>query len=60
MFMFHHHLRQGHAPADALWLAQHWMVSGRREAPDSMPAELKDHADSRDLAAWAGFIHLGQ
>jgi tetratricopeptide (TPR) repeat protein len=64
MFMFHHYMtRHAEPAADALRLAQLWMLDRNREAPAEMPAELAKHV-RRPLAAspsaWAGFAHQGR
>jgi hypothetical protein len=64
MYLFHHHLavlRTG--PAQALRLAQLWMVDPLRRLPPGLPTALRALAaasDGPDLASWAGFSHLGQ
>jgi hypothetical protein len=63
MFMFHHHLTAGLPPSDALRLAQLWMLGPDRAIPVEMPAMLADEVPRKDLgnlAAWAGFIHMGR
>jgi hypothetical protein len=63
MFMFHHHLRAGLAPLDALHRAQLWMIAEGRQPPAEMPERLRSHltrVDPSDVDAWAGFIHIGQ
>lgn len=62
MFMIHHYLAGGHRPAEALHLAQRWMLDPTREFPAEMPEPLRGHArsiDQTDPAAWSGFVHLG-
>ncbi|MCH6164028.1 CHAT domain-containing protein [Streptomyces marispadix] len=63
MFMTHWFLRRGHEPPErALRRAQLWMLDPARTVPAGMPAWLADRArtaDPDDLAAWAGFTHLG-
>ncbi len=69
MSAFHRRLNAGASPAFALREAQLWMLSPRREAPASWPAELRDEVelagepDGPDLAApaaWAGFAYQGR
>lgn len=63
MYMIHHHLGEGHAPAYALHRAQRWMLDPRREPPDGMPLDLAGLCAGPNLArpiAWAGFAHLGR
>jgi hypothetical protein len=62
-FMFHHHLREGRAPADALRLAQLWMLDPGRRPPSRMSALLTDRAsDARlaDIASWGSFALQGR
>ena len=60
MFMIHHFLSTGCAPAEALHRARRWALDPHRVAPDSMPAELLAGMDgAEDTVAWAGFQHLG-
>ncbi|MBE1491928.1 CHAT domain-containing protein [Plantactinospora soyae] len=64
MYMLHHYLavdRMG--PAQALRLAQLWMLDPDRGVPAGMPATLRSRLaaiDPDDLGGWAGFNHLGQ
>ncbi|UED86745.1 CHAT domain-containing protein [Streptomyces profundus] len=64
MFMTHWFLRrEGEPPGRALRRAQLWMLDPAREIPPAMPAALAERAvagDPHDLAAWAGFTHLGR
>lgn len=64
MFMFHHYLMVDRQPAwAALQQAQLWMLDPRRQPPATMPAELREQLDDRNVAgieSWAGFIHFGQ
>jgi CHAT domain-containing protein len=64
MFMAHHYLRAGgERPADALHMAQRWMLDERREAPPEMPAALARRVpmvDREDISAWAAFTHSGR
>lgn len=64
MYMFHHHLMADGLPAwDALRRAQLWMLDRERTFPERMPASLRRHLVDVELggvAAWAGFVHLGQ
>ncbi|MGX7826040.1 CHAT domain-containing protein [Actinokineospora sp. 24-640] len=62
MFLFHHYLREeGLPPWQALRRAQMWMLDPR-ETPARMPEALRSMVaahDSRQVAAWAGFVHGG-
>ncbi|MEV7250645.1 CHAT domain-containing protein [Streptomyces cyaneofuscatus] len=70
--LFHHGLRTGHAPADALRQAQLWMAGPVRETPASMPADVRRLAvellnaltasghDPADPAFWAGLVVVGR
>ncbi|MDT0309251.1 CHAT domain-containing protein [Streptomyces sp. DSM 44917] len=64
MFMTHWFLRREKAaPGEALRRAQLWMLDPGRAAPEGMPAALAERAARvapHDLAAWAGFTHLGR
>ncbi|MFI5916097.1 CHAT domain-containing protein [Dactylosporangium sp. NPDC051541] len=63
MYMFHHFLRAGAAPMDALHRAQLWMLDAGREVPADVPAALTAGLAATDLAAvpnWAGFVHIGR
>jgi CHAT domain-containing protein len=63
MFMFHHHLRAGLAPIDALHRAQLWMLDPDRRVPGSMPGSLRARlsgTEPSDVDAWAGFLHIGR
>ncbi|MDF5757503.1 CHAT domain-containing protein [Spongiactinospora sp. TRM90649] len=62
-FMFHHHLRT-ERPADALRLAQLWMLDPARVYPATMPDALREDlsaadAGLADIRAWAAFTHQG-
>ncbi|MFF1360777.1 CHAT domain-containing protein [Streptomyces sp. NPDC058297] len=63
MYMTHHFMRRdGLSPGQALRTAQSWMLDDQRQAPAGMPANLVAKVPlikSADLAAWAGFTHLG-
>ncbi|MEU5692282.1 CHAT domain-containing protein [Actinosynnema sp. NPDC020468] len=64
MYLLHHHLARGVAPAEALRRAQLWMLDPDRAYPDSMPDRLRDLPaapghDHVDLACWAGFTQQG-
>ncbi|WP_031003683.1 CHAT domain-containing protein [Streptomyces sp. NRRL F-5727] len=65
MYMTHHYMaREGRTPGEALREAQSWMLQDRRtrQAPPGMPADMAARVpelDADDLAAWAGFTHLG-
>ncbi|MEV7899006.1 CHAT domain-containing protein [Streptomyces cyaneofuscatus] len=70
--LFHHGLRTGHAPADALRQAQLWMAGPVREPPASIPADVRRLAvellnaltasghDPADPAFWAGLVVVGR
>ncbi|WP_326561239.1 CHAT domain-containing tetratricopeptide repeat protein [Micromonospora sp. NBC_01796] len=64
MYMLHHYLivdRMG--SAQALRMAQLWMLDPERRTPPEMPLELRDQVGlirEGDLEGWAGFSHLGQ
>ncbi|MFD5987722.1 CHAT domain-containing protein [Streptomyces cyaneofuscatus] len=70
--LFHHGLRTGHAPADALRQAQLWMAGPVREPPASMPTDVRRLAaellnaltasghDPADPAFWAGLVVVGR
>ncbi|MFC5744623.1 CHAT domain-containing protein [Actinomadura rugatobispora] len=62
-FMYHHHLREGRAPADALRLAQLWMLDPRRRPPSPMSALLTDRVSDEglaDIASWGSFALQGR
>jgi hypothetical protein len=62
MFMFHHYRRQL-PTVDALRAAQLWMIGPDRTPPETMPDELRCQlfaGDAADIAAWAGFLHIGR
>ncbi|MEU3050011.1 CHAT domain-containing protein [Streptomyces sp. NPDC006984] len=63
MFMTHHYLRvEGRQPAEALRLAQLWMLDPDRALPTGTPpglARLVPRIVPDDLSAWAGFIATG-
>lgn len=70
--LFHHGLRTGRAPVDALRQAQLWMAGPTRELPASMPADARRLAaellaaltasghDPADPAFWAGLVAVGR
>ncbi|MEW2127166.1 CHAT domain-containing protein [Streptomyces sp. NPDC007259] len=70
--LFHHGLRTGHPPVDALRRAQLWMVGPARELPASLPADVRRLAaglldaltasghDPADPACWAGLVAVGR
>ncbi|WP_330242143.1 CHAT domain-containing protein [Streptomyces sp. NBC_00525] len=70
--LFHHGLRTGQAPADALRRAQLWMTGPERELPASLPAAVRSLAtelldalvvsghDRADPAFWAGLVAVGR
>jgi CHAT domain-containing protein len=63
MYLFHHHLRAGLAPIDALRSAQLWMLDPDRRAPDDMPGPMRARlagTEPSDVDAWAGFFHIGR
>ncbi|GHC81044.1 CHAT domain-containing protein [Streptomyces flavofungini] len=62
MTVFHHHVRAGLSPVDALRAAQLWMLDPDREDPGCLSAELRSDIGRSDLqrpAVWAAFIHQG-
>ncbi|MFD9880887.1 CHAT domain-containing protein [Streptomyces alboflavus] len=62
MTVFHHHLRAGLSPVDALRAAQLWMLDPERQDPGCLSAELRADVRRTDLqrpAVWAAFIHQG-
>ncbi|WJV44692.1 CHAT domain-containing protein [Streptomyces flavofungini] len=62
MTVFHHHVRAGLSPVDALRAAQLWMLDPRRQDPGCLSAELRGDVHRTDLqrpAVWAAFIHQG-
>ncbi|MEL3947465.1 MULTISPECIES: CHAT domain-containing protein [Streptomyces] len=62
MTVFHHHLRAGLSPVDALRAAQLWMLDPERRDPGCLSAELRADVRRTDLqrpAVWAAFIHQG-
>jgi CHAT domain-containing protein len=64
MFMFHHYLAAGsHPPADALRMAQLWMLDPDRQPPPGMPPALARHARNpqlREESIWAAVTHQGR
>jgi len=63
MYLVHHHLAAGCAPADALHRAQLWMLDPDRRPPAGMPDELARHSAGRRPAeprCWAAFTHQGR
>ena len=63
MFMFHHHLRSGLGPMDALHRAQLWMLTADEQPATDLPERLRSHFDrarASDVDAWAGLIHIGR
>jgi hypothetical protein len=63
MFMFHHFISAGRAPAAALSQAQAWMLNADREVPEEMPSILAEAIPDQDLAdpiSWAAFAHQGR
>ncbi|WP_353940750.1 CHAT domain-containing protein [Streptomyces sp. HUAS MG91] len=62
MTVFHHHLRAGLSPVDALRAAQLWMLDPDRRDPGCLGHALRADAGRPDLprpALWAAFIHQG-
>ena len=64
MYLLHHYLVEERVgPAEALRLAQLWMLDPERREPAGMPSALRSRLarlDSDDVSAWAGFVHHGQ
>ncbi|GGW43433.1 hypothetical protein GCM10010503_20090 [Streptomyces lucensis JCM 4490] len=62
MAVFHHHLRAGLSPVDALRAAQLWMLDPDRKDPGSLSDALRPDIRRPDLqrpSVWAAFIHQG-
>ncbi|MFD0413807.1 CHAT domain-containing protein [Streptomyces sp. NPDC127108] len=62
MTVFHHQLRAGLSPVDALRAAQLWMLDPERQDPGCLSAEVRADVRRTDLqrpAVWAAFIHQG-
>ncbi|GAA1499501.1 CHAT domain-containing protein [Streptomyces synnematoformans] len=62
MAVFHHHLRAGRSPVDALRAAQLWMLDPDREDPGCLSGTLRSDIGRPDLrrpSLWAAFIHQG-
>ncbi|MEU8031214.1 CHAT domain-containing protein [Streptomyces sp. NPDC049099] len=62
MAVFHHHLRAGLSPVDALRAAQLWMLDPDRKDPGGLSDQLRPDIGRPDLgrpALWAAFIHQG-
>ncbi|GAA2694139.1 hypothetical protein GCM10010400_69640 [Streptomyces aculeolatus] len=61
MSVFHHRLRAGRSPVDALREAQLWMLDPDREDPGCLGALRSDagRPDLRRPSLWAAFIHQG-
>ncbi|MEV8545985.1 CHAT domain-containing protein [Streptomyces sp. NPDC051572] len=62
MTVFHHHLRAGLSPVDALRAAQLWMLDPARKDPGCLSDGLRRDIGRPDLqrpAVWAAFIHQG-
>lgn len=62
MAVFHHHLRAGLNPVDALRAAQLWMLDPHRKDPGRLSDTLRKDIGRPDLqrpANWAAFIHQG-
>ncbi|MGW3203808.1 CHAT domain-containing protein [Streptomyces sp. NPDC001135] len=62
MAVFHHHLRAGLSPVDALRAAQLWMLDPDRRDPGRLSDQLRPDIGRPDLgrpAIWAAFIHQG-
>jgi hypothetical protein len=64
MYLLHHYLVEDRVrSAEALRLAQLWMLDADRRVPPGMPATLAsrlERLDPDEMATWAGFVHLGQ
>jgi CHAT domain-containing protein len=64
MILFHRALCLGTAdPAQALRVAQFWMLDPGRQPPDGLPKVLGDEAGQPELAdpaAWAAFTYQGR
>ncbi|MEU1281044.1 CHAT domain-containing protein [Streptomyces sp. NPDC005805] len=70
--LFHHWLRAGRPPAEALRRAQLWMLGPAHEPPDGLPADVGRLAaellgalrasgrDPADPALWAGLVAVGR
>ncbi|MFK4267803.1 CHAT domain-containing protein [Streptomyces milbemycinicus] len=62
MAVFHHHLRAGLSPVDALRAAQLWMLDPDRKDPGCLSDTVRHDVRRPDLqrpALWAAFIHQG-
>ncbi|MFH9401720.1 CHAT domain-containing protein [Streptomyces sp. NPDC017638] len=62
MAVFHHRLRAGLGPVDALRAAQLWMLDPDREDPGCLTDDLRPDLRRPDLRRpllWAAFIHQG-
>lgn len=62
MAVFHHHVRAGLSPADALRAAQLWMLDPERRDPGRLSDQLRQDISRPDLsrpALWAAFTHQG-
>ncbi|MEU7467802.1 CHAT domain-containing protein [Streptomyces sp. NPDC044984] len=62
MAVFHHHLRAGLSPVDALRAAQLWMLDPDRKDPGCLSEQLRPDIRRPDLQRpflWAAFIHQG-
>lgn len=62
MTVFHHHLRAGRSPVDALRAAQLWMLDPDRQDPGCLSRALRPDLRRPDLhrpSLWAAFIHQG-
>ncbi|KAK1185582.1 CHAT domain-containing protein [Streptomyces sp. NBS 14/10] len=62
MAVFHHGLRAGLSPVDALRAAQLWMLDPERKDPGCLSDTLRHDIRRPDLqrpALWAAFIHQG-
>ncbi|MEU5692287.1 CHAT domain-containing protein [Actinosynnema sp. NPDC020468] len=63
MFVLHHHLARGLAPADAVRETQLWALDPNRELPEPAPDHLRRAAREEDLAdprCWAAFVLVGR
>jgi CHAT domain-containing protein len=63
MCCFHHELRRGRSPREALHATQLWAIDPHRPPPAGLPAELTLTATSAELCDpryWAAFTHHGR
>ncbi|GIH24996.1 hypothetical protein Aph01nite_33060 [Acrocarpospora phusangensis] len=60
MTIFHHYLGETGHPAEALRLAQLWMLHGDRTLLDTLAPDVRDQPENlAALAIWAAFTHHG-